>query len=296
MSEYQTVAVLMGGVSAEREVSLASGQAVAQALQEAGYRVHPVDLSERRIILPEGTDVVFNALHGEFGEDGEVQAILRELGVPYTGASAEASQLAFDKCASKALWRAQGLPTPDYELYQPGTPPTLPLPVIVKPARQGSSVGIHRVTRNSDLDAAVSDAAQYDERILIESYIAGRELTVGVINGTPLPVLEIRAPDGNYDYRAKYTSGLTEYLVPAPLTSDVAERCQELARRAFVSMGCEDIGRVDFRMNSDEELYILELNTIPGFTSTSLLPKAAAAAGINFVALCDQIVQGARIK
>ncbi len=296
MSRYHTVAVLMGGISAEREVSLASGQAVALALEEAGYTVHSVDISERRIDLPEDTEAVFNVLHGEFGEDGEAQTVLRELGIPSTGASVEASRLAFDKFASKEHWRKRGLPTPDYELYHPGHSPTLPFPFIVKPARQGSSVGIHRVTHPEELDTAISDAIRFDDRILIESYIAGRELTVGVLNGTPLPVLEIRAPDGNYDYRAKYTAGLTEYLVPAPLPAELAERCQELAREAFLAMGCDDIGRVDFRMNSDQELYILELNTIPGFTATSLLPKAAAAAGINFVMLCDQIIRGARVK
>lgn len=296
MSLYHTVAVLLGGVSAEREVSLSSGKAVARALRETGYQVHEVDVTERRIDLPAGTEAVFNTLHGHFGEDGEAQAILRSMGMPYTGASVEASQLAFNKLASKQLWLERGLSTPAFEIDEPGKLPALPLPVVVKPARQGSSVGIHRVFGPEELPAALADAAQYDDVVLVESYIAGRELTVGIVAGRPLPVLEICAPDGNYDYRAKYTAGLTEYRVPAPIPPDRAEECQALAVAAFESIGCEDMGRVDFRMNSEGELFILELNTIPGFTATSLLPKAAAAAGMDFPTLCDGIMNAARVK
>lgn len=295
MTAFEHVAVLMGGTSAERDVSLRTGQAVVAALRAAGYRVSAVDVTAERLDLPEAVDAVFIALHGTFGEDGQVQALLYEAGVPYAGSGPAASRTAFDKCASKELFIAQDLPTPAYEVLRAPAARTLPLPVVVKPARQGSSFGIHRVFREADWPAAYADAASYDEQVLVEAYIAGRELTVGVVGDDVLPVLEICAPDGNYDYHAKYTAGVTTYHVPADLPPAQAAACQELARRAFRALGCEGFGRVDFRMAPDGTAYILEVNTIPGCTATSLLPKAAQAAGIAFPELCDRIIRTASV-
>lgn len=296
MRKYNHVAVLMGGPSAEREVSLNSGRAVAEALRASEYRVDEVDVTDTTIVLPDGVEAVFIALHGTFGEDGQVQDLLRERGMPYTGSDAASSRLAFDKVASKQLFEREGLPTPPYEILSASGVRTLPIPVVVKPVHQGSSIGIHRVFNEADWSASLADAAAYDTRILVEKYIDGAELTVGIVGDEVLPVLEIRAPEGYYDYRAKYTKGVTEYLVPAPIPDDRAQVCRELALRAFRVLGCRAMGRVDFRMNPDGELFILEVNTIPGFTATSLLPKAAKAHGIEFPALCDRIMQMACVQ
>jgi D-alanine-D-alanine ligase len=292
---FRRVAVLLGGFSAEREISLRSGKAVANALRAAGYEVDEVDITSRTWTVPTGVEAVFVALHGEYGEDGQIQRELTARGIPFTGSGVDASQLAFDKRATKECLLAAGLPTPAYDLYAPAQPRRMPLPVVVKPSRQGSSVGIHRVFEEAAWLPAVQDAVQYDVCVLVEAYIEGRELTVGVVGDAALPVLEICAPEGNYDYRAKYTSGVTEYRVPAPIDAAHAARCQELALATFRVIGCKDYARVDFRMNSGGELYILEVNTIPGFTATSLLPKAAAAVGLDFPALCDKIMRGAAV-
>ena len=294
---YRHVAVLMGGPSAEREVSLNSGSAVAAALRTAGYWVDEVDVTDTSLDIPDGVEAVFIALHGTFGEDGQVQALLRDRGMPYTGSDVASSRLAFDKVASKQRFEREGLPTPPYEILSGRTGRrALPLPVVVKPAHQGSSIGIHRVFAEADWDGALADAAAYDEQVLVEQFIAGRELTVGVVGADLLPVLEIRAPEGYYDYRAKYTKGVTEYLVPAPIPEDRAQACRELAGRAFRALDCRAMGRVDFRMNPEGELFILEVNTIPGFTATSLMPKAAKAHGIEFPELCDRIMKMACVQ
>jgi len=295
MTPFKQIAVLMGGPSAEREVSLRSGSAVANGLRACGYTVQEIDVRTAQLELPAGVEAVFIALHGTFGEDGEIQEMLRERHIPFTGAKAESSRLAFDKRASKEQFLAHALPTPPYEILRDANQRTLSLPLVVKPLRQGSSIGIHRVFRISEWSPAFSDALAYDGEVLVETYISGRELTVGIVDDTVLPVLEIRAPDGYYDYRAKYTTGLTEYLVPAPMPMDAAQRCQDLALQAFHALGGYAFGRVDFRMTESGELFILEVNTIPGFTETSLLPKSAAAAGIGFPELCDRIMRLARV-
>ncbi len=293
---YQHIAVLMGGPSAEREVSLNSGRAVAEALRSRGYRVDEVDVRDTTLQIPTGVEAVFIALHGTFGEDGQVQDLLRERNLPYTGSDAASSRLAFDKLATKRLFEREGLSTAPYEVISANEQRTLPLPVVVKPVRQGSSIGIHRVFDERDWPAALADAAAYDEQVLVEKFIKGRELTVGVVGEEQLPVLEIKAPEGYYDYRAKYTKGVTEYLVPAPVSETCARQCRDLAGRAFRALGCRALARVDFRMNSDGDLFILEVNTIPGFTATSLLPKAARARGIEFPDLCERIMQMARVQ
>jgi D-alanine-D-alanine ligase len=284
------VAVLKGGVSAEREVSLRSGAAIANGLREAGYQVTEMDLTDRAISLPEGTDAVFIALHGDFGEDGGVQEILDGLGVPYTGSGAAASRASYDKITTKERLVAAGVPTPAYEVIGEGDRSPLPLPAVVKPACQGSTIGIHCVREPGEWVAACADAQQYG-RALVETYVPGRELTVGVVGDQAFPVGEIIAPDAWYDYEAKYTSGKTEYVFPAELDEAVARRCRELALETFRVMGCAGFARVDFRLPESGEPTVLEINTIPGFTETSLLPKGAAAAGIGFAELCARIVE-----
>ncbi len=284
------ITVLKGGVSAERDVSLRSGGAVAAGLREAGYAVTEVDVTSRDIVLPEGTDVVFIALHGDFGEDGGVQEILDGMGIPYTGSGAAASRASYDKITTKERLVAAGIPTPDSRVVGNDTVSPLPLPVVVKPACQGSTIGIHCVREAEQWAAACSDAKTHG-RSLVETYVPGRELTVGVVKDMALPVGEIIAPDQWYDYDAKYTTGTAQYIFPAELDDDVALHCRELSLETFRVMGCCGFARVDFRLPPDGGPTVLEINTIPGFTATSLLPKGAASAGIGFAELCAMIVE-----
>ena len=285
----------MGGPSSEREVSLHSGRAVAEALRNVGYEVDEIDLKGRELEVPKGIEALFVVLHGEFGEDGQVQTLLRARNIPYTGSGPEASQRSFDKLLSKKIFIEQGIPTPPFEILKAGQKRSLPLPVVVKPIRQGSSIGVHILFEESEWSAALSESLTYDGEVLVESFIEGRELTVGVVGDQVLPVIEIRAPDGFYNYKAKYTKGLTQYICPAEIPEDRAAECRRLAQRTFKALDCRDMGRVDFRMTSAGELFVLELNNIPGFTGTSLLPKAAHAIGIEFPELCDRIMNMASI-
>jgi D-alanine-D-alanine ligase len=287
---FHNVAVLLGGPSSEREVSLRSGAAVARGLRTAGYAVTEVDVAGPDFVLPVGTEAAFIVLHGTFGEDGTLQALLEQRGVPYTGPGVAASRLAFDKILSKRVFEQQAIPTPRYEVLRPGQAPTLVPPAVVKPPREGSSVGMTRVQQADQWDAALQKVFALGQEALVEAFVDGRELTVGVVGDQVLPVVEIRAPGGEYDYRAKYTAGVTEYLAPAPLEADVTRRCQELAWRVFQALGCRGLGRVDIRLAPDGEPYVLEINTIPGFTETSLLPKAARCAGLEFPQLCERIL------
>jgi D-alanine-D-alanine ligase len=292
---FKKVGVLMGGPSTEREVSLQSGRAVTEALRSAGYDVEEIDLKGRDLDLPPGVEAIFVALHGEFGEDGQVQSLLRERQIPYTGAGPEASRQSFDKRLSKKIFVEKGIPTPRFEILKTGQNRTLPLPAVVKPVRQGSSIGVHILFEEPDWPGALNEALSYDGEVLVETYIEGRELTVGIVVGQVLPVIEIKAPDGFYNYQAKYTKGLTQYVVPAEIPRDRAAACRQLALRTFKALGCWDMGRVDFRMTPAGELFVLELNSIPGFTGTSLLPKAARAAGIEFPELCSRIISVASV-
>ena len=290
---FRKVAVLMGGPSAEREVSLRSGQAIARALKARGYEVAEVDVTGRSLELPAGVEAVFIALHGEFGEDGRVQTLLESRRIPYTGAGPKSSEVSFDKVQSKRILVAQGVATADYEVLRAGDRRKIPLPVVTKPARQGSSIGVHRVFAEGEWEEAIRDTLSYDPAAIVEAYVAGHELTVGIVEDRALPVIEIRAPGDWYSYTAKYTKGQTEYLVPAPIGQAETERCQALAQETFRAFGCRGFARVDFRMSPQGRLYVLELNTIPGFTETSLLPKAAAKAGMDFEELCDRIMRTA---
>jgi len=293
---FKKIAVLMGGPSAERDVSLCSGAAVAGGLREAGYDVLEIDLKGYELGPMNGVDAVFIALHGEFGEDGRVQEELEQRGVPYAGSGPAASRAAFDKKISKEVFVRNDITTPGYEVLRAGDARTLDLPVVVKPACQGSTIGVHCVKEESEWGDACEDALSYCPDVIVEEYIEGRELTVGIVGSEPMPVVEIVAPDGWYGYDAKYTSGACDYLVPAPVDADTYNRCQRLGVKTFTTLGCRGFARVDYRLSESGELYVLELNSIPGFTETSLLPKAAAEAGIEFAELCDRIVSGARLE
>ncbi|MCC7518196.1 MAG: D-alanine--D-alanine ligase [Verrucomicrobiae bacterium] len=291
------VAVLKGGFSRERAVSLRTGAAAAAALRSSGCRVEEVDVRHRRWRLPAGTDVVFVALHGAYGEDGELQDTLEKRGLPFTGSDAAACRRAFDKAASKARFREAGLATPEgivlrgREKAPKAEELPFSLPAVVKPAREGSSLGVRIVRAASELPTAVQIARRSDEIVLVERYIPGREFTVGVLGEKALPVIEICPKNGWYDYRNKYTVGNTEYRVPAPLRWNLRKKIQNFGLRAHQVLGCRDISRADFRLDETGEIYLLEVNTIPGMTKTSLLPKAAAAAGIAFPKLCRTLVE-----
>ena len=283
--------VLMGGPGSEREVSLRSGAAVARAFRGAGYRVSEVDVKGPDFELPDGTDLCINMIHGTFGEDGQIQAILDRRGVAYTGEGESASRIAFDKLASKELFVRAGVPTPRSEVIAPGAKPTLALPIVVKAPREGSSVGVHLVREAGQLEAALADCANLDREILIEELVEGRELTVGVVGDRAMAVVEIRPHEGFYDYAHKYTKGASEYFCPAPLDEATTRRVQETALAAHRALGLEVYSRVDILLRADGELFVLEANTIPGMTETSLLPKAAAAVGIDFLSLCEEIAR-----
>lgn len=293
--QFNQVAVLKGGISAEREVSLESGAAIAAGLREAGYEVTEVDVQCRDFTVPEGIDAVFIALHGTFGEDGGAQARLEELGIPYVGTGVEASRIAFDKLLTEQVLKKAGVPVPSGEVLRAGQERTLPLPVAVKPPREGSSVGCHLVFEESDWDDALAEALTHDEEVLVQQFIPGREFTVGVVDGDVMPVIEIVPEKGWYDYAAKYKEDTTRYMVPAELSLEKTAEMQAVALKTFEALGARGFGRVDFRMTPAGDLFVLELNTIPGFTSHSLLPKAAKAAGIEFPALCSRIMQTASL-
>jgi D-alanine-D-alanine ligase len=285
---------MLGGPSAEREVSLRSGHAVAAALRSCGHQVWELDPVDATWTLPASTQVVFLALHGTYGEDGTIQQQLETLGMPFTGCDAESSRVAFDKLLTKKRCVQSGIPTPRYQVIDS---PSAPWPdgwrppVVLKPVRQGSSVGLQFVRNESEWSAALTDAFRFDTEVLLEEFISGRELTVGILDGQILPIVEVRPKKGAYDYRNKYTAGATDYFCPAPLPVTVAAQVGEVAQRAFQAVGGRDYARMDLMLNADNRPFLLEVNTLPGMTATSLLPKAAAAAGIAYTALCHQMVE-----
>lgn len=293
--QFHNVAVLKGGFSAERDVSLESGAAIANGLRDAGYAVTEIDAVAPDFTLPAGVEAVFIALHGAFGEDGGVQARLTELGLPYVGAGVEASRISFDKILTEKCLRKAGVPVPESEILRRGDAPSMCPPVAVKPPRQGSSVGCSLVFDESEWPLALADAWQYDDEIMVQRFIPGREFTVGIVDGQVLPVVEIVTGEGWYDYTAKYKVDTTRYVVPAVLSDEMTAAMQSIAMDTFNALGARGFGRVDIRMTPGGVSYVLELNSIPGFTSHSLLPKAAAAAGIGFSALCDRIMKTASL-
>ena len=293
MSGKLNIVVMLGGPSAEREVSLRTGAAVARALRSLGHEVAELDPQTPDWTLPPETDVVFLALHGTYGEDGTVQKQLDEIGVPYTGCDAEASRVAFDKVLTKQRCVAAAVPTAPYRTVDSPRalfPANLPLPVVVKPSRQGSSVGLQFVEHIEDWPAALAASLKFDSEVLVEEKIAGRETTVGILGGQVLPVVEVRPKAGSYDYHNKYTSGATEYFCPAEFDAATTQRIQADALGAFHDVGGRDYARVDVMVRADGSPVVLEVNTLPGMTETSLLPKAAAAVGIDFAGLCQRMV------
>lgn len=286
------VTVLCGGPSAEREVSLQSGQAIAAALRRRGHDVFVSDIGPDQLAaLDQPADVIFPALHGTFGEDGTIQSIMEQRGLRFVGSGALASAQAMDKIATKRLAVSLGIPTPEYEIVESGGRPTLAAPLVVKPIDQGSSVATTIVRNSGDLQAALQRVFEPFGRALLERFIDGDELTVGIVGGHPLPPICIRPKRGFYDYEAKYLVDDTEYLFDAGLPSAVLSQVSEMSRRLFVALGCRHLGRVDWMVDREARPWLLEVNTLPGFTSHSLLPKAAAHTGVDFEELTDRLVR-----
>ncbi len=301
------VAVLMGGRSSEREVSLMSGQGVLQALRAQGVDAHAFDPAQQSldVLKQQGFDRCFIALHGRFGEDGTVQGALELLGIPYTGSGVMASSMAMDKIMTKRIWRFEGLPTPDWRMVASAEETTAALaalgaPMIVKPARDGSSMGLTKVTDASQCAQAYALAAKYDDEVLCEQFIAGEETTCAVLgegaSAAALPVIRIVAPDGNYDYQNKYFTDVTQYHCPSGLPAEEEAHIQQLVEKAFRTLGCRGWGRADVMIRqSDRQPFLLEINTSPGMTSHSLVPMAARAQGMSYEQLCLKILAAASL-
>jgi D-alanine-D-alanine ligase len=308
---FGKVAVLMGGASAEREISLLSGGGVLKALQAKGVDAHAFDPAEHPLsdLKQQGFQRCFIALHGRFGEDGTVQGALELLGIPYTGSGVLASAIAIDKVMTKRVWLAEGLPTPRYVLLRRGEfsreqvlaiPDELGLPLIVKPAREGSSIGVAKVQGYSEMADAVDQAAALDADVLCEQFVSGDEVTCPVVGtgdaARALPVIRIVAPAGNYDYHNKYFTDVTQYLVPCGLPPGEEERIQALVLKAYRVLGCRGWGRVDVMIDAaTREPSLLEINTSPGMTGHSLVPMSARAAGISYEDLCVQLLASASL-
>jgi D-alanine-D-alanine ligase len=296
------IAVLMGGPGSERDVSLATGRGVSKALRSLGAEVVEVDVHDENFALPKDVDLAFITIHGTFGEDGQLQEILEERGVPYTGDGVEASRAAFDKILSKEKFREYDVVTPDWEVIEAGQRPTISVPLVVKPARQGSTVGVVIVKDASELDSAMAEAAKYDRKLLIEKFVSGRELTIGILGDLALPILEIIPKGGFYDFNNKYpflnpqAGGGAEHVCPAKIDPDKTKQIQKQALHAFRALGLVVYGRVDVLLPDSGNPFVLEVNTIPGMTEASLLPEAAAAAGINYVDLCARIIALSRAR
>ncbi|WP_177505759.1 D-alanine--D-alanine ligase family protein [Anaerosinus sp.] len=299
------IVVLMGGPSAEREVSLNTGKAILQALKNKEYNAVGLEIEPTRLFdqLKEcKCDIVFNAIHGKYGEDGYLQGALELLGIPYTGSGVLANALAMDKVVSKRLFVAGNVSTPRFTVYERSdlseniTKEIIQeysLPVVIKASTQGSSIGVSIVENVDDLKRAIEDSFKYSEHILVEEFIQGRELTVAVWGDkekSALPIIEIVPHSGKYDYRSKYTKGATDYIVPAKIDDNLTEKIQAMSLKTFKLLGCKGIARIDVMLGADNVPYVLEVNTVPGMTETSLVPKAAKAIGISFEELCEKLL------
>ena len=290
------IALLMGGPGSERDVSLASGNGVLEALRSEGFtNVIPVVVDSERPAIPEGTELCYNMIHGTYGEDGGLQSYLEEIGMPYTGAGSATSRNCFDKVLTKKFFIEGKVPTPLSETIAAGQMPSLPVPCVIKPPCEGSSVGVHIVHDAAELPAAVADVARYGKDILVEEYIKGKELTVAIFNGEALPVVRICPRSGFYDMNNKYPSlygGVgSDYICPADISEEETKAVQAAAVAAYKALNVEVYGRVDVLLTDDGKPYVLEINTIPGMTGASLFPKAAAAAGISYGELCTRIAE-----
>lgn len=307
-ASFGKVGVLFGGRSAERDVSIMSGTGVLQALKSRGIDAHAFDPGTQSLaeLAAQNFDRVFIALHGRYGEDGSLQGALEQLGIPYTGSGVMASAVGMDKITTKKIWIMHGVPTPKYASIDATTDldkvaGELGLPLIVKPPLEGSTIGITKVSKAEELEAAVGLAAGFDEVVLAEEFVTGREFTVAVLGSgagaRALPIVEIVAPEGNYDYQNKYFTDDTKYYCPAPLDAALTEEIQRHAVNAYRALGCEGWGRIDVLVReSDMRPFLLEVNTSPGMTSHSLVPMAARAEGISYEDLCVEILGSARLK
>ena len=305
---FGKVGVLFGGRSAEREISLISGNGVLQALKSRGIDAHPFDPGTHSLadLAAQGFDRVFIALHGRYGEDGSLQGALEQLGIPYTGSGVMASSIGMDKITTKKLWLMEGVPTPKYATVDADTDlnalvAELGLPLIVKPPLEGSSIGITKVLERDQLADAIALVASMDDAVLAEQFVTGREFTVAVLGqgaaARALPIVEIVAPEGKYDYQNKYFTDDTQYHCPAPLPDELTQEIQRHAVNAYRALGCEGWGRVDVLVReSDMRPFLLEVNTSPGMTTHSLVPMAARAVGIAYEDLCVEILRSARLK
>ena len=293
------VGVLLGGLSAEREISHLSGAAICKTLQERGYAVTPIEVDAHGTWMSQvrETDVVFIALHGKLGEDGTVQGVLELLGVPYTGSGVLASALAMNKPMAKRVWQVHELPTPAWQVIEKAHPCEVALtyPVVVKPSTEGSSVGVTIVRSAAALDAGLTEAWRYDPQALVETYIPGKEVTVGILGDRPLGAMEVIARGEFHSYEVKYTAGREEFILPAPLSPIVYTRVMKVALAAHQSLGCSGYSRVDTRVNEQGEIFLLEVNSLPGFTALSYLPRIAEYAGLNYGDLVEAILQQATL-
>ena len=286
----------MGGFGSERKVSLKSGEGVVEALRSLGAKVTPVDVTGADFVVPEGTCIAFNVIHGTFGEDGEIQRILEARGIPYTGEGVRGSELAIDKIASKLRFVERGVPTPKSEIIRNGAKPTLPLPLVIKAPKEGSSVGVYIVKSPDELASSLEQAWKFGNELLVEEFIAGRELTVGIMGDLVLPVIEIRARKGFYNFENKYpflnpNAAGADHLCPAPLDPAITKLVQHTALAAYHALDLEVCPRVDILLTDAGLPFVLEVNTIPGMTPASLLPEAAAATGISYAELCRRIIE-----
>lgn len=298
------ILLILGGLSAEREVSLKTGAAIGKALETLGHEVVKFDpkIDGYETLMKSAAEVAFIALHGRYGEDGTIQGILESLKIPYTGSGILSSALCYDKVRTKIFLQHYGVTTPLFALYLASENSKdfienlkMKAPVIVKPNREGSTIGMTIVKKMEDLENALALAAKSGTEILVEDFIQGTEVTVGVLNGKALPVIEIAPKSGFYDYESKYTPGKTEYHVPARISVEMEAHLRDLSEKIFSWMGCRGCARMDYILAGDGQPYFLEVNTIPGMTETSLVPKAAKGAGIEFVDLCEEILQGATL-
>ena len=297
------VGVFFGGVSAEREVSLRTGGAAAVALRNKGYDVREIDIREDwlGVVKGAGVDVAFLALHGRFGEDGCIQAACEMAGLPYTGSGVVSSAVAMSKEFSKRLVGAAGAPCLPDEVYESSRvldakPPSIGFPLVVKPEAGGSAIGVTIVRDSSEWKEAVALAARFDQRVLVERYVEGREITVSIVNGRVFPAIEIAPKSGFYDYHSKYTPGQTDYIIPAPMDRDILERAYEYARCAARTLRLRGAARVDYMVDRAGNVFFLEVNTIPGMTETSLLPRAAKFNGMSFEDLVEEILSDAGLS
>jgi len=294
------IGVLMGGLSEEREISFKSGRAVLEALKSRGYNAVAIDVgSEVAVLLrKEGVEVACIALHGLYGEDGAIQGLLEIMGIPYTGSGLLASAVTMDKVASKIIFDQRGIPTPGYSVLRDGDnklPEGLGLPLVVKPASHGSTIGIGVADTPDEFKRAVSEAYVFEDTLVVEQFISGREITISIIDGMVLPIVEIITKARIYDFKSKYEKGMAEFVVPANLEKSIAEGANEVALAAYKALGCYGAARVDILLDQAGKPFVLEANTVPGMTGTSLMPMAARGAGMNYEALVEKILLGARL-